>query len=1066
MDRLDSAAFRSGLRLTAAVLLVAFVATLVTTIGQGGGQAPVSDDSLFPLSIGRPDLGHVADEDLAVEAGLEQGHLPAEAPHALRIDGARGLSGMVRVRDESDHLAGLTIVPKDDVALLGVHDEGPLDVPIDYRTTAFGLLATQPGFATSEPTVTVLISALVADLPELDTLAETLEQDAGDDPAYLEDLSGQAIADLTNLILAFQENAARLDAELGSNDSGTGTTSTTIALRVPIQEQSDPDRCHPNRVENVIVVDTRRQDHVCLTEADFNGTAWEVKGRSSTPRWAVARPINAGTPAEEIGFVPGKALAIPELPGLAADLAAAAAEGVFNEVANDAIGVCNGLASLVGKRCAEPRPDFAQPFIDQVSSYFDDADVDLALDGSESQTVLSVNGFGFAGGEAAGEDIATSVMITFVMTVVAPTIEIFVDLPFRRTGLNEVSPEFIKALEDTAASLLPDIAALAEAIRTGGITDRLGTLADFVGTAVGAALDEGLVTVVLRDFFLSRGSGAVAEVLVALTQSLSAGVLTWINVGIDVLNAGVTLLMLADDIGGLSTSARYALGYETLPPLDVITSDPQAPVARDPLPNPDLPAETCGLRVALVLDRSSSIRTAGDEAMADVRRAAVGLVDALGSTPSSVRITAFGAWPTTRIGWTSLASPRGRQDSRQAANGIEFASFGDLSGSTNWEAALSDVQGQEADLAVLVTDGNPTSYGLGIETQGSTGGSLEFDPEALAAGVEAANILKTNGTRVVAVGAGEVNVDPLRQVSGPDEGVDYFVGSYDTLTSSLAEVAAELCGAGVTVRHLVDGSPTGDAEYTFELSGEDTQSRVTTADGTARLPLSTGVEAAVTIRGPAGLPLEEVVCDQDGAPLDTPVESGRAVTIDVEGVITCSFSWRGLSDSEAVLGQILRGPGQVKVVSFEPVPSATGTIHGCLDAELSVTGDIQGRCRTAGFGVSFADGFAVLRFDDTCAGCREAALLEVTSVSGGVRFQLDVGGLPTNGIGLDQVDLDMTVTAPSGSQPDVLSGTVGSSHDALVYVRQPSDGDTCLARLSAVGPIFAADRTITAGTGC
>ena len=1070
MASFGSPAWRGRLRLIATALVVALAATLLSTVGRSHDeQAAASADERFPLAV-HPDLPHVAGGDVVVSVGVESSE-PKGVGSSFDIDGAEGVSGLVQVTDEAGHLAGAAIVPKDDVALFGVHDDGAFDVPVNYRTSAFSIFATQPGIATTDPSVTMLIASLATDLPEMEALARALEQAAREDPAYLEQLSPEVTTAVEDLLKAFDEQAKEVHEELSGGTAAEPQTLRTLRSPATAPLQADPDDCGSERVENVIVIDTSNQDHVCVGEAVFNGSAWEVSGTSKTPRWAVARPVNHGVPAEQVQLVPGKALALPSVEAFAFDVAEAIVQGNIGTLANAGISVCNGVAWLFGKRCGDPNNrDAWERLVDKVKSYFADTDFSFELSGSEAQTILSVNGLGSKGGEPGRNDVAQSIVATTIMTVVVPVIGIVIDTQNLNPEQLSRSAELRSAIVDTAAQLVPDVANFLENIRTGGFLDKVGTLAGLVVKVIRATVDSGLLLIILRETLADAGQQLIVEQLERLATNIGAAPIQWIDLGIDVVNAGATLLMLVDDIPELSTSSRYALGYERAPEHEgPRVVDPEAPPPQtDPVGNPGLPSESCGLRVALVLDRSSSIRDAGEDAMQQVRESAVGLIDALGTTPSSVRVTSFGTWVTTRIGWTSLADAEGRRAARQAAQHVDFAS-NDNNGSTNWEAALTDVLGQDADLAVLVTDGNPTVYGSGISGSGSSGN--ELDPVSLAAGVDAANLLKQNGTRVVAVGVGDVNVGPLRQVSGPREGSDYFVGDFASLGQSLAEVATTLCGGGLVVRHLVDGSPTAGGEYTFEVPHQDPQQLVTAADGTTRLSVQEQVDA-VTVRGPAGLPLDDITCDQGGQPVEAHVDrSARAATVDLDGVVTCTFAWRGLTGPDAALAEIVHGPGRIEVVSFAPRPNQGGAVVGCLGRPRTgiLLPESVASCSAGEFGVSWAAGFAVFRYDDTCASCPDASTFEVTAGNDGeVRFRLDAGGSSYGGFGLVTVDLDMTVAPPGGPavQPRV-SGSLVDSYDLQVTFRQPPQPDVCLAAHEGSSvAVVAQNVRLGLGVGC
>ena len=126
-------------------------------------------------------------------------------------------------------------------------------------------------------------------------------------------------------------------------------------------------------------------------------------------------------------------------------------------------------------------------------------------------------------------------------------------------------------------------------------------------------------------------------------------------------------------------------------------------------------------------------------------------------------------------------------------------------------------------------------------------------------------------------------------------------------------------------------------------------------------------------------------------------------------------------------------------------------------------------CSAGEFGVSWAAGFAVFRYDDTCASCPDASTFEVTAGNDGeVRFRLDAGGSSYGGFGLVTVDLDMTVAPPGGPavQPRV-SGSLVDSYDLQVTFRQPPQPDVCLAAHEGSSvAVVAQNVRLGLGVGC
>jgi hypothetical protein len=207
--------------------------------------------------------------------------------------------------------------------------------------------------------------------------------------------------------------------------------------------------------------------------------------------------------------------------------------------------------------------------------------------------------------------------------------------------------------------------------------------------------------------------------------------------------------------------------------------------------NPPLPAR-CGLRVAVVLDMSSSL-SADDVAQA--KRAAHGVVSGLAGTPSSVGLYTFASYAPDRtnqpLAATSVAEESGA--------GTVDAAIDDLRrvpasvGGTNWDRGLAQV-GSDYDLVLFVTDGRPTAYGVPGQ-QGNRDLGTRTDAIDLERAETSAAALQAAGTRIVALGVGEsVAAENLRLVSGPDAGSDYhLVGDYEDLPATLQEAALGNC---------------------------------------------------------------------------------------------------------------------------------------------------------------------------------------------------------------------------------------------------------------------------------
>ncbi|GAA4161651.1 hypothetical protein GCM10022286_19560 [Gryllotalpicola daejeonensis] len=278
--------------------------------------------------------------------------------------------------------------------------------------------------------------------------------------------------------------------------------------------------------------------------------------------------------------------------------------------------------------------------------------------------------------------------------------------------------------------------------------------------------------------------------------------------------------------------------------------------------NPPLP-EQCGVNIALVVDLSSSIQQAGE--LNNLKAALTNGVDSLRGTPSQLAIITFGTdspangFPGSNTGLMPVATTAD-------ANAIKahFAGWNNIpTNYTNWDAGLNAVSELNAtttsathvDLAIVLTDGNPTVYGSipGSNTNNPsipTGSGFTRFRE-LENATASANKLKAEGTRVVAVGVGdgldETSSYNLRTISGTHRyipgtdihGTDYLQeDTYAEAAGALRQLIVGLCAPTITVVKQVipPGGTIADA-YTPPDPWEFTAS--TTTPGASVTPPAT-----------------------------------------------------------------------------------------------------------------------------------------------------------------------------------------------------------------------------------
>lgn len=316
------------------------------------------------------------------------------------------------------------------------------------------------------------------------------------------------------------------------------------------------------------------------------------------------------------------------------------------------------------------------------------------------------------------------------------------------------------------------------------------------------------------------------------------------------------------------------------------------------LDNPNLPP-TCnpGPKIALVMDLSASI---SDDEMRTYQKALTGqdgLVDKLAGTNSSLSAYTF-SWGSPSkenqaIGnYPGLVNVDTNPDlAKQIINDRMHRG-----GRTNWNQGLAAAyeggkkindparpDRKRYDLVLFITDGNP-----------NTTGSQEYRPadndvslKALEGGVYAANELKAQGTRVVAVAVGrdgQNTPENLRLISGQKENVDYFNHNWDKLAESVTSIVRGVsCQGKITVtkeivneqgEKIADGAGWGFTAGLNDVAGKSNVSngnirvvntpdagrevqQATKANGTATWGVNFNTESTADARATAYLSEEE-----------------------------------------------------------------------------------------------------------------------------------------------------------------------------------------------------------------
>lgn len=225
-----------------------------------------------------------------------------------------------------------------------------------------------------------------------------------------------------------------------------------------------------------------------------------------------------------------------------------------------------------------------------------------------------------------------------------------------------------------------------------------------------------------------------------------------------------------------------------------------------------MPPAACGRRIALLFDLSASI---SDRYLADYKTAATAYVDALVGSATSVTMYAFGTTAPLTVSGSPVNPTRAfamnnPADVTAARNWITSLTR-PASQYTNWDRGLWQMTtaarpagSQPYNEAIMLTDGDPTAMsGNGNPDAGQSGAAARF--RNVEAGIFSANRLKSEGTRVVAVGleahGTPGSTDNLKAISGPTAGSlstpeqpgDYFVVPFDELKTLLEEKALADC---------------------------------------------------------------------------------------------------------------------------------------------------------------------------------------------------------------------------------------------------------------------------------
>ncbi|MHA7268155.1 DUF7927 domain-containing protein [Arthrobacter sp. HLT1-20] len=421
--------------------------------------------------------------------------------------------------------------------------------------------------------------------------------------------------------------------------------------------------------------------------------------------------------------------------------------------------------------------------------------------------------------------------------------------------------------------------------------------------------------------------------------------------------------------GTMVASALPALASTTAAPANI--SAEAAPAVS---PNPELP-QRCGLNLAMVFDMSSSMT---NDDVKGVKSASTAAVAALQGTGTTLGVYSFATFATQQLAPTSLATGQGTDSVKASIDGLVRP--GDSQawfGGTNWQQGLNIVPTDGYDGVIFFTDGLPTFFGqtpLNEEQNGASGnggtgqGGDSNVISSLDAAIPEANRLKDAGTRVIGVGVKGADAARLAQISGPNEGSDYFTTNYDDLAKILKDIATAGCTGTLNVNKAVEAfgstNTTPGEGWKFDATPANAAASVLTtgANGQAGIALDFQAKQPVTVtikeRQQPGYTVVQnggynAVCTRDGAPLAVANTNdagnvGFEVTAVAGTVTSCTvtnkapvMAWTMAKTSDT---QGLVSPGDTINYTVEARNTGEGTVDG-----ISFRDDLTGVFKAASF---------------------------------------------------------------------------------------------------------------------
>jgi hypothetical protein len=305
--------------------------------------------------------------------------------------------------------------------------------------------------------------------------------------------------------------------------------------------------------------------------------------------------------------------------------------------------------------------------------------------------------------------------------------------------------------------------------------------------------------------------------------------------------------------------------------------------------NPPFP-NNCGLNAGLVMDLSGSVEDS--KAAGTLKGAASALVDALAGTPSSIALFTFGSRAPARQAnninrpMTPVSTTSGANTVKDWINGI---SVPEPHEATNWDRGLMQVaqSPEQFDVVVVITDGNPTRYGVEGLGTGILTRFVEIENS-----VFSANAVKAaKHARIIAIGVGDgatkVPGDNFAAISGPVTGNanpllnDYYQTDWDQAAAVLKSVAVAGCQGSMTVVKQIVPTANVGGDVTGALPADGWQFAVA---GTSATPAKTTLQTQVgTGAASAGFTLDNVLTPGRLKVTETAAQDYNYYPVEVEG---------------------------------------------------------------------------------------------------------------------------------------------------------------------------------------